>query len=258
MIRVTILFTLFLTTHFSYAFLVGVPSKLTSTHELYAMKEATFGMGCFWEPSESMLKVDGVIATKAGYCGAGPNAKVPPSYDSVCYGREWVEAVRIAYDDSILSYKDLLEKFFDSHKANPLSRQYDSIIFADESQMEQAQEWINHGLAVERRRNDGYPISLIKLETISRFWKAEDYHQEYWQKWRGRYALAVLLLAGASGFYDRFLPDSIDILSLSIKIDSMFNALVLTGCAAVVGERVIARNVAELKPGDLITMSSKS
>merc|ERR1712071_482847 len=126
------------------------------------MKEATFGMGCFWEPSESMLNIDGVIATKAGYCGAGSNAKVPPSYDSVCYGREWVEAVRVAYDDSVVSYVELLENFFELQKANPQSRQYDSIIFADGSQIEQAQQWVDEGVAVERRRSDGYPISLVK------------------------------------------------------------------------------------------------
>ena len=52
---------------------------------LSATKEATFGMGCFWEPAESLLKQPGVLATTVGYTGAPVN-KPPPTYDSVCFG----------------------------------------------------------------------------------------------------------------------------------------------------------------------------
>merc|ERR1719203_1948934 len=71
---------------------------------LSAVREASFGMGCFWEPSESLLKEPGVLATTVGYTGA-PGKKKAPTYDSVCFGREWVEAVRVAYDDEQCSYE---------------------------------------------------------------------------------------------------------------------------------------------------------
>ena len=233
-------------------------SCLNQKFTLNAMKEATFGMGCFWEPSESMLKLEGVKATKAGYCGGGENAKTPPSYDSVCYGRNWVEAVRVAYDDAVISYDELLEKFFELHKSNPGSRQYDSIIFADEAQMKVAKRWVEDGITIQRKRKDGYPVSLVKYEPLSSFWKAEDYHQDYWQKWRVRYVVAIALLAGASGSFDKFLPfNKIELLGFSCTIDSIFNAAVLTGCAGVVLERLIARNVLELKAGDLIASTEE-
>ena len=51
-----------------------------------------------WEPSEEMLKVEGVTNTVAGYTG-NPEATRAPTYDSVCFGDRWVEAVRVTYDD---------------------------------------------------------------------------------------------------------------------------------------------------------------
>jgi len=218
---------------------------------LSAKREATFGMGCFWEPSESMLKKKGVVATSAGYCGASPTAKTPPDYGSVCYGREWVEAVRVVYDDAQISYNELLECFFELHKSNPNSRQYDSIVFADSDQMNDAESWLTSGKEARyKRKADNYPISLVKVEPISPFYKAEDYHQRYWQKWRVRFATIALLLTGGSGFYDSFFPAQF--LENAISIRGLCNALVSAGCVGVLLERLIARNVMELKPGDLI------
>ncbi len=227
-----------------------------SQSQLLAKKEATFGMGCFWEPSESFLKVDGVSATRAGYCGAGPTAKTPPTYNTVCYGREWVEAVRVVYDDSVISYDELLEKFFDLHKANPQSRQYDSIIFGDSDQMSKAQSWIDEGIKERKRRKDGYPVSLVKLEPISSFWRAEEYHQDYWEKQRFRFGFAALLLAGASGFYDTFLPSTLTLFEHILSVRSIFNFVVEVGCVGVIIERLFSGDVQELKPGDLTKSTS--
>jgi peptide methionine sulfoxide reductase MsrA len=61
---------------------------------LLAARSATFRMGYFWEPSEELLKVDGVMDTVVGYTGK-PSTKKAPSYENVCFGREWVEGVRV-------------------------------------------------------------------------------------------------------------------------------------------------------------------
>ena len=84
------------------AFLSSKPvtlSAMTSSSSLIskAVKEASFGMGCFWEPAEQVKKVEGVIDTVSGYTGNkqfddDPTKKLP-SYENVCYGRQWVEAV---------------------------------------------------------------------------------------------------------------------------------------------------------------------
>ena len=121
-------------------------ARQSSSSKLSAVKEASFGMGCFWEPAESMLKVDGIIDTVSGYTGNkrfdDDKKKTVPSYENVCYGQDWVEGVQVTYDDNIISYDELLNVFFDQQKPAPQSRQYSSIIFPyDEEQYDVASLW---------------------------------------------------------------------------------------------------------------------
>ena len=76
---------------------------------------ATLGLGCFWEPSEKLLKLDGVVDTRCGYAGAAfPDAK--PDYNSVCGGDGNVECVRVTYDEARVSYEDVLDAAFAASK----------------------------------------------------------------------------------------------------------------------------------------------
>ena len=93
--------------------------------ELGAECEASFGMGCFWKPSEELLKVPGVIDTVVGYSGS-PKSEPAPTYDSVCYSRDWVEGVRVRYDDDLHSFESLLDAFFEAQEPKLGSRQYGS------------------------------------------------------------------------------------------------------------------------------------
>ena len=71
-------------------------------------RTATLGLGCFWEPSETLLKLDGVVDTRCGYAGAAfPDAK--PDYNSVCGGDGNVECVRVTYDETRVSYEGVLD-----------------------------------------------------------------------------------------------------------------------------------------------------
>jgi peptide-methionine (S)-S-oxide reductase len=179
------------------AFVPSVPTaKWTSSSRLRAKKEATFGMGCFWKPAEELSKLDGVLETAAGYTGH-PNAnKVPPSYDDVCFSREWVEGVRVVYDDDKVSYAQLLDAFFQAQEPKVGSRQYSSIIFPhDQEQQEAAETWLQQGRQSNRVRSDGLPVAVTQLEAKSPFFKAEGYHQNYWQKFRPRVATVVALIA---------------------------------------------------------------
>ncbi|KAL7548326.1 hypothetical protein ACHAWF_011643 [Thalassiosira exigua] len=166
-----------------------------SASALRAAKEATFGMGCFWEPAESLLKKPGVLATAVGYAGAPPD-RPPPTYDAVCFGNEWVEAVRVVYDDETTTYEELLDGFFECQKPG-YSRQYASIIFASDSDEEDAAErWKEANLG----ENGAY--ATVEIEPASKFHRAEEYHQRYWEKQRIRFVVAALLIAGESGAYD--------------------------------------------------------
>ena len=185
----------------------------SSVSALAAVKEASFGMGCFWEPAEEMLKVDGVIDTISGYTGNknfdnDPNKKVP-SYDNVCFGREWVEGVRVIYDSDKISYKELLDEFFKAQKPQLGSRQYGSMIFPhDEEQLKIAKEW-QSGAVI--KRDDGFQNDWTEIEyPRTNFYSAEGYHQNYWQKQRPRFALILALLIIATGFGDQFYDPSLE------------------------------------------------
>lgn len=212
---------------------------------LFAKKTATFGMGCFWAPSETLLKVDGVTETIVGYTGNPEAGNVAPTYAEVCFGRQWVEGVRVEYDDEKVSYQQLLDAFFEAQEPQPGSRQYASKIFPhDEEQRKIAKEWLKIGTREDRRRSkDGIPVAVTQLEPLSPFFAAEGYHQRYWQKFRPRIAACILLLVISSGRFDSLLP-----VDLQSSLHTAANAAVLLGCAYVVLERSIDTKVVEIPP----------
>lgn len=215
-----------------------------SPSELSAKKSATFGMGCFWAPSESLLKTDGVIDTVAGYTGNPEAGNTAPTYDRVCFGRNWVEGVRVQYDDEVVSYSQLLEAFFEGQEPQLGSRQYASIIFPHDAEQEQvANKWIESGKRENRNRQDGIPVSITQVESLSPFFAAEGYHQRYWQKFRPRIAACIALLVVSSGRLDSLVPPD-----FASTLHTAANAAVLLGCAYVVLERNIDTKVVELPP----------
>ncbi|KAL7429452.1 hypothetical protein ACHAXM_001718, partial [Skeletonema potamos] len=220
---------------------------------------------CFWEPAESLLQQPGVLSTTVGYTGAPPN-KPPPTYDTVCFGNDYVEAVRVVYDDDIINYTTLLDKFFEFQKPG-MSRQYSSIIFVpnneDENvEKEEAIKWKSTAIlqtkGKQQRNGDNtiLPYDIVQIEPLSPFYRAEEYHQSYWKKQRGRAILAILLLAGSSGAYDDLLGggamERIEVVT-GYSFDTICNAVFLIGAAWMILERLIVRDVRELKSGDLIS-----
>ena len=205
---------------------------------LSATQQLTLGMGCFWKPSEALLQVPGVQDTIVGYTGhSNPNVD-PPSYEQVCFSREWVEAVRVLYDDTQLSCTDLLEQYWNFLEPAG-SRQYAPIVFVENAQQEkEAKAWLQ---SIQNRvRKDGFQGKYIRLEQASPFFKAEEYHQRYWQKTRPRIATMIALLALGSGSIDRWIP-SMDYYQSNIHTAA--NALVLAGLLYVLVERKIGKSV---------------
>ena len=174
---------------------------------LVSPRTATLGLGCFWEPSEKLLALDGVVDTRCGYAGAAfPDAK--PDYNSVCGGDGNVGCVRVTYDEARVSYEDVLDAAFAASKPVLGSRQYAPIVFAaDEEEAARAAAWVAQG----GKRDDGLERRQFAVETTDTFWLAEGYHQEYWQKWRPRYAalFALVGLQYADSKLD-FLPPAAD------------------------------------------------
>lgn len=227
-----------------------------ASSSLSAIKEATFGMGCFWKPAESLLKEPGVLATTVGYTGAPPD-KQAPTYDSVCFGRDWVEAVRVAYDDEVLTYEQLLDYFFQYQNPKPGYRQYDSIIFANDGNEEKvANKWKADSASSAKQKRE-LPYDIVEIEPVSKFYKAEEYHQRYWEKQRLKFFIGFLLIAGESGAYNNLFDGVLGKLEVNgLSFDGICGAVFLLGAAWTLLERLVTNgNVKELNEGDLVGMA---
>lgn len=152
------------------------------------MAKATFAAGCFWGVEENFRMTPGVTATRVGYIGGD---KEDPTYEEVCSGRTGhAEAVEVEYDPDEVSYGELLETFWSAHDPTQVDRQgpdfgtqYRSAIFPqDEDQKAAAERAIAALNAAGRFRR---PVAT-RIEPASTFWEAEDYHQQYVMKKRGK------------------------------------------------------------------------
>lgn len=148
-------------------------------------KKAVLAGGCFWGLEDLLRDQPGVIETESGYTG-GENDN--PTYEQ---HPGHAEAIEITYDPTLTSYKKLLDFFFQIHNPTTLNQQgndrgtsYRSAIFyATTEEKEIAQEMIDI-VNESERWND--PV-VTTLEPLTRFWAAEDYHQDYLVKNPGGY-----------------------------------------------------------------------
>lgn len=145
---------------------------------------AVLGGGCFWCIEAVYQRLDGVISVESGYAGG---TVTDPTYKQVCEGTTGhAEVCRITFDPKVLSYADLLQVFFTAHDPTTLNRQgndvgtqYRSVImYADDAQKETATAYIKQ-LTEARTWTD--PI-VTEVVPISTFYKAEDYHQNYYNE----------------------------------------------------------------------------
>jgi peptide-methionine (S)-S-oxide reductase len=149
------------------------------------IKEAVLAGGCFWGLEDLFRDLKGVTDTEAGYCG-GKNDN--PTYES---HTGHAEALCVTYDDTVISYKQILDFFFQIHNPTTLNQQgndkgtsYRSAIFYKNDEELTIAEEIIDIVNDSERWNDSV---VTTLEPYTRFWPAEDYHQDYLQKNPGGY-----------------------------------------------------------------------
>lgn len=143
---------------------------------------ATFGGGCFWCTEAVFELVDGVKSSTSGYAGG----TVPdPTYEQVCTGATGhAEVIQVEFDPARVSYEKLLEMFWKAHDPTTLNRQgndrgtqYRSVIFYHS----EAQK-----LAAEKSKRAAQPKFADPIVTeivpLTKFYRAEDYHQDYYRK----------------------------------------------------------------------------
>ncbi|OQR88800.1 hypothetical protein THRCLA_10095 [Thraustotheca clavata] len=143
---------------------------------------ATFAAGCFWSVQLNFQRLDGVVNSHVGYTSG---TTVNPSYKEVCTGNTGhAEAVQIKYDESKISYKELLDKFFEIHDPTLLNRQKEDvgtqyrsgIYYHNEEQRELAEE------AKKQKAEELKTEVVTEILPASTFYHAEDYHQKYLEK----------------------------------------------------------------------------
>jgi len=161
------------------------PARPAGPGEQAAKTEtATFAAGCFWGVEYKMGKLPGVVSTMVGYTGG---KTVDPTYEEVCSDRTGhAEAVQLTFDPARLSYADLVRHFFSVHDPTQVNRQgpdqgsqYRSAIFYhNEAQRDEARK------VMEELKSPGKLKKRLATELVpaSAFYKAEEYHQKYFEK----------------------------------------------------------------------------
>jgi len=146
--------------------------------------KATFGAGCFWGVEAIFSKVTGVVSTAVGYMGG---ILENPTYEDVCTDQTGhAEVVEVLYDPEIVSYDDLLDIFWKIHDPTTLNRQgpdhgtqYRSAIFYHTAKQETAARKSKEKL----QQSGKYRRDIVtKIEPAAKFWRAEEYHQRYYEK----------------------------------------------------------------------------
>ena len=149
------------------------------------MQTATFGGGCFWGVEALFRQQNGVIEAFSGYEGGEQDA---PTYQEVCTGATGhAEVVEVTFDESVISYQQLLSIFFENHNPTQLNRQgldvgsqYRSAVFYHSSEQQAQAITAIEQLTAEKRFGDKSIVT--EVSPASTFYKAEEYHQKYYAK----------------------------------------------------------------------------
>lgn len=157
------------------------------SHELSAqnnknMELATFGTGCFWCTETIFEQLKGVESAISGYSGGTVKN---PTYKEICTGETGhAEVIQITFAPEIITYKELLEVFWQTHNPTTLNRQgadvgtqYRSVIFYHNNEQKELAE--NYKKKLDEAKVYNNPI-VTEISNYSTFYKAEDYHQDYY------------------------------------------------------------------------------
>lgn len=145
---------------------------------------ATFGAGCFWCVEAIFQRVDGVEKVVSGYSGGHVKN---PSYKEVCQGTTGhAEVCQLSYDPAVVSYKELLEIFWQTHDPTTLNRQgndagtqYRSSIFYHSNEQKELAESYKKKLDKADIYKDPIVTEIVPYSTM---YVAEDYHQNYFNE----------------------------------------------------------------------------
>jgi len=159
----------------------GKPAK--GNMETSKYETVTLGSGCFWCTEAIYSRVNGVISAISGYSGGDIEN---PTYNQVCTGETGhAEVVQVVYDPEIITFAKILEIFFKTHNPTTLNRQgadigtqYRSVIFYHTDEQKRVAEEVKEMLSKSGIWSE--PVAT-SVEPFTGFYKAESYHQDYFE-----------------------------------------------------------------------------
>ena len=147
------------------------------------MEIAVFGGGCFWCTEAVFEELKGVVSVVSGYAGGEMRN---PTYEQVCGGETGhAEVIKIEFDPTLITYRDLLTVFFATHdsttrnrQGNDVGTQYRSIIlYSNDEQKRQADGFIKE---LNESSSQGNPV-VTEVKPLEQFYEAEKYHKQYYR-----------------------------------------------------------------------------
>lgn len=151
------------------------------------MREIVLGGGCFWGVQEFMSRLKGVIKTEVGYAnGRGEN----PTYEDICNNNTYyAEVCKILYDENQISLENILEEFWSiidptilNRQGNDIGSQYRTgIYYTDKNDIEIIEKSKN------KEQNKYSKKIVTEVKPLEKYYKAEEYHQDYLKKNPGGY-----------------------------------------------------------------------
>ncbi len=146
------------------------------------METVTLGAGCFWCVEAIFEQLKGVSKVESGYSGGHIKN---PSYKEVCTGTTGhAEVCQVTYNPAEISFKDILEVYWQTHNPTTLNRQgadvgtqYRSVIFYHNEEQKRIAEEMKKRLETAKVWEDPIVTQIVAFDS---FYKAEDYHQEYY------------------------------------------------------------------------------
>ncbi len=151
------------------------------------MEQATFGAGCFWGVEDAFMKLPGVVSTAVGYSGGKTEN---PTYKEVCTDTTGhAEVLHLDFDPNVTNYETLLNFFFKIHDPTTLNRQgpdygsqYRSVVFYHNEKQKELAE----AKKAELNKAGKFTRPIVtQIAPFAKFYRAEEYHQKYFQKHGG-------------------------------------------------------------------------
>ena len=165
---------------------------------------ATLGGGCFWCVEIMYQDLQGVLKVESGYSGG---RSVNPTYQEICTGRSGhAEVIRVTFDPSLLSYREILDVFFTIHDPTTLNRQgndrgtqYRSVIYYHSED----QKIIARESKIAAQALWESPI-VTEISLLENFYPAESYHQNYFKDNPNQPYCSIVIAPKVRKFRDKY------------------------------------------------------